>query len=481
VTISRGPAGYNDGTDPRPVPSLICRYSMPNYWTNESVLAFAGGGDPMEAIEAAARDAVFRAVEAGWEGPPFDPFELAHLREMELVPRNELREARTIVSGSGLAIEYNPTRPRDRVRFSIAHEIAHSLFGDVAREPRYRHNPAAGPADSWQLEMLCNVAAAEILMPTEVFGEHTRRPMRIEEVVELRKVFGVSIEALMRRATKLADHPIAMFAAARTDPDSLDSGFRVDYTVPSLSWSAGISRGTQVPGGSVLADCTAVGFTARREERWPGSGQALSVQAIGTPPFPGQRMPRVLGWLSPKRKTPGSGTAIDERHGDATEPAGHGGRVIVHLVNDRTANWGGQFAQALRERHPEAQDDFRDWVNADPARLRLGAVRILAVDPTLSIATLVGQKGYGPSKRARIRYGALRSALDQITNHAKETGASLHMPRIGAGQAGGRWPLVREIIEEVTIRVGVPVTVYIPPGQRIVEDPAPFTELRLDI
>lgn len=454
---------------------------MQNYWTNESVLAFAGGKDPMEVIEAAARDAVFRAVEAGWEGPPFDPFELARLREIELVPRNELREARTIASGGGLAIEYNPTRPRDRVRFSIAHEIAHSLFGDVAREPRYRHNPAAGPADGWQLEMLCNVAAAEILMPTEVFGEHSRRPMRIEQVVELRKTFGVSIEALMRRATKLAQHPIAMFAAGRTDPDSLESEFRVDYTVPSLAWSATISRGARLSSGSVLADCTAVGFTTRGEESWPGSGQALSVQAIGTPPFPGQRLPRVLGWLSPKGVTSERGAGIDERHGDATDPAGEGNRVIVHLVNDRTANWGGQFARALRVRHPEAQDDFRDWVNAEPGRLRLGAARIFAVDPGLSVATVVGQKGYGPSKSPRIRYAAVRGALGQITDHAKRTGASLHMPRIGAGQAGGRWPLVREILEEVAIRAGVPVTVYVPPGQRILADPEPFTELRLDI
>jgi hypothetical protein len=454
---------------------------MPGYWTNESVLAFARADDPMDAIEAAARDAVFKAVEAGWEGPPFDPFELARLRGIELVPRNELREARTIASGGGLAIEYNPTRPRDRVRFSIAHEIAHSLFGDVAREPRYRHNPTSGPTDGWQLEMLCNVAAAEILMPTEVFGPHTRRPMRIEEVVDLRREFGVSIEALMRRATKLAEHPIAMFAAARTKPDLLSSGFRVDYTVPSLSWSAPFSRGTQISGRSVLADCTAVGFTARREERWPGSGKGFSVQAIGIPPFPGQRLPRVLGWLSPKGKTGGKPTAIDERHGDATRPAGRGARLIVHLVNDRTANWGGQFARVLRGHYPEAQEDFRDWVQQEPRRLSLGAVRIFAVNSTLSIATLVGQKGYGPSKTARIRYGAVRSALEQVSDHAKAVDASLHMPRIGAGQAGGRWPLVREILEEVAIKAGVPVTVYIPPGQQITEPPEPFTELRLDI
>ncbi|MBS1845658.1 MAG: ImmA/IrrE family metallo-endopeptidase [Actinobacteria bacterium] len=454
---------------------------MGDYWTNESVLAFAGSRDPLEAVEEAARTAVFEAVEAGWKGPPFDPFELARLRDVEVIPRNELREARTVPADGGVAIEYNPTRPRDRVRFSIAHEIAHTLFGDVTREPRYRHNPSAGPTDGWQLEMLCNVAAAEILMPTEVLGEHARKPMRIEELMALRATFGVSTEALLRRATKLANYPVAMFAAARTHPDALDSSFRIDYTVPSLAWGPKIRRGTELPGESVLAACTAVGFTARGEEDWPDSPRGLSVQAVGTPPYPGQRLPRVLGWLRPKGVSRVKRIQIDERHGDATRPHGSGERMIVHLVNDRTANWGGQFARALSQRHPQSQDDFRSWVDEDSARLHLGATRIVRMGGGLSVASVVAQKGYGPSKKARIRYSALRDALSAVASTAAETGASLHMPRIGAGQAGGRWPLVREIIEETVIRAGVPVTVYVPPSQEIADDPEPYTELRLNV
>lgn len=119
---------------------------MATYWTNESVLAFAGGRDPLGAIEEAARALVFEAVENGWEGPPFDPFELARILGIEVVPKDELRDARTVPLGGGeVAIEYNPTRPRHRLRFSLAHEIAHALFQDVAKIARYRDNPAAGP------------------------------------------------------------------------------------------------------------------------------------------------------------------------------------------------------------------------------------------------------------------------------------------------------------------------------------------------
>jgi hypothetical protein len=455
---------------------------MSNYWTNESVLEFADGRDPLEAIEEAAQQAVFRAIEAGWRGPPFDPFELAEIFEIDVIPRNELREARTVqVGADAVAIEYNPSRPRHRVRFSIAHEIAHTLFGDVAREPRYRHNPAEGPPDGWQLEMLCNVAAAELLMPTEVLGELGEKPLPIEDLMGLRATFGVSAEVLLRRATKLASYPVAMFAAARTNPDSLDSEFRIDYTVPSPAWKPEIGRGKRLPADSVLSECTAVGFTAKREEDWTGSLRGVTVQAVGTPPFPGQRLPRVLGWLTPhgvaRTKRPG----FEVLHGDATVPRGTGERLIVHLVNDRTANWGGQFAIALRDRYPETQEDFREWVAADDAHLQLGAARIASLGGGVSVASLVAQRGYGPSAKPRIRYGALREALEIVAQAAKEAGASIHMPKIGAGQAGGRWPVVREIIEETLIRGGIPVTVYVPPGQSIAEEPDPYTALQLDL
>jgi len=103
---------------------------MTAYWTNESVLAFAGDRDPLEAVEQAAHDVLFQAVESGWEGPPFDPFELARILGIEVLPRDELRDARTVpVGGGGVAIEYNPTRPRHRLRFSLAHEILGSAAG----------------------------------------------------------------------------------------------------------------------------------------------------------------------------------------------------------------------------------------------------------------------------------------------------------------------------------------------------------------
>ena len=456
---------------------------MSAYWTNESVLAFAENRDPIEAAEKAAREVVFEAVEEGWEGPPFDPFALANILGIEVIPIDELRDARTVpVGGRKVAIEYNPTRPKHRVRFSLAHELAHTLFPDVAKVARYRDNPTAGPPDGWQLELLCNVIAAEFLMPADTLPALREGPLAIEQLLELRGAYGVSTEVLLRRATKLATYPVAMFAAAHTDPLTADSSFRIDYTVPSRAWKPPIYQGEQRPPDSVLAECTAVGFTAKRKESWSSELQNLFVQAVGTPPFPGQRFPRVLGLLRPQGVRSVSDVEPVVIRGDATEPRDSGPRVIVHLVNDKTPNWGGEFAQALRRQYPQAQENFRAWAKEDRSRLRLGAVCIAEVSPNLYVATIVGQRGYGHSARPRVRYGAIREGLEQVADFAKEKAAGIHMPRIGSGQAGGSWPLVREIVEETLTRQGILVMVYIPPGQPLQDDSEQASnELRLDI
>src|SRR5579859_1697166 len=140
-------------------------------WTNPSVLALSNNGDPVEAITAKARDLVFRALERGWQGPPFDPFALAEMMEIETAPTPEVLDARTVpLPGNRFRIDFNPDRPRRRTRYSIFHEIAHTLFPDCAQRIRNRGAHSATRTDDWQLETLCNIAAAEFLLPTGALG-----------------------------------------------------------------------------------------------------------------------------------------------------------------------------------------------------------------------------------------------------------------------------------------------------------------------
>ena len=125
------------------------------------------GRDPIEVITAEARNVVFRAFERGWAGPPFDPFALANLLAIETIPTSEVHDARTVPAGGNrFRIEFNPDRPHRRIRYSIFHEIAHTLFPDCALMIRNRGVHKASTGDEWQLETLCNLAAAEFLLPT---------------------------------------------------------------------------------------------------------------------------------------------------------------------------------------------------------------------------------------------------------------------------------------------------------------------------
>ena len=83
------------------------------------------------------------------------------------------------------------------------------------------------------------------------------------------------------------------------------------------------------------------------------------------------------------------------------------------------------------------------------------------------VASMVAQSGYGPSARPRIRYSALRSALGAVRELALELGATVHVPLIGTGEAGGDWDMVEELIRDECVRQGVAVTVYVLPDAPI--------------
>ena len=87
-------------------------------WTNSSVLALAAGSDPIESVIKRAKAEVNRAMQRGWKGPPFDPFELAEHMGIALSPRSDIPDALILPAGfERFRIEYNPERPRGRAQF----------------------------------------------------------------------------------------------------------------------------------------------------------------------------------------------------------------------------------------------------------------------------------------------------------------------------------------------------------------------------
>ena len=66
----------------------------------------------------------------------------------------------------------------------------------------------------------------------------------------------------------------------------------------------------------------------------------------------------------------------------------------------------------------------------------------------------------GRSTGAPVRYEAIEQCLTQLAIEAKSLNASVHMPRIGCGLAGGKWELIEPVIERTLSANDIDVYVY---------------------
>jgi O-acetyl-ADP-ribose deacetylase (regulator of RNase III) len=439
--------------------------TLKSNWTNASVQALAGERDPVAAVIEKAREVVVRALDNGWSGPPFDPITLAtdHLK-LKIVATDAVREARTVPDGSVGRIEYNPNRPRERRRYSIAHEIAHTLFPDYAKRVRHRgsNHGEQAEADDWQLEALCNIGAAEILMPVGTLPPVDRATLTVDWLSSLRPKYDVSMEAVLIRAVRMANFPCAAFTAAHIDDAPKKGRYRVEYVISSGAWQPPARARSVLPEGTIVSECTAVNHMAKADEHW--GSHPVHVECVGIPPSPWSVFPRVAGVVMPAATDVASAdenARVNIVVGNALAPMGHGPKVLVHVVNDATPNWGGNgFAAALKRQWRDVQGDFQEW-GSSRQNLRLGSVRFFRKSSTLTIASMIAQKGYGDTLGVRrLRYNALERCLEEVATYAKEHDASVHMPRIGAGQGGASWGVVCELITGAICSKGIPVTVY---------------------
>jgi O-acetyl-ADP-ribose deacetylase (regulator of RNase III) len=387
---------------------------------------------------------------------------IADLLKISVEANSEVADARTVVVKEGVKIEFNPTRPRERVRFSIAHEIAHTLFPDVAKQTRHRSGPSASP-DEWQLEMLCNLAAAEFVMPLGSLPASDSLP-RIEQLMTDRRKFDVSAEAFLMRVVKTTAEPALMFCASPVDGGDGKLAYRTDYSVGSKSAPVVMPAGEAIPDSSVVYSCTAIGQTNHAQEDWITTTK-LPIECVGIPGFVGTIYPRVAGIVRFRRRN-AEQDALNFVHGNVLSPAGAEPNVICQLVNDQARVWGGGVARSSAEKFPAAQRDFSRWLWEVPKPQRLGRVHIAKVGDASFLASLVAQEGYGPSASPRIRYGPLERCFSFVAQFALEHGASVHMPRIGAGLSGGAWDTVEEIVRDAVIAKGVRVTVHDLPPKR---------------
>lgn len=164
----------------------------------------AGVSDPRVAIITIAQRLV---CECEKKTPPFDPFELCKLKKVEVSEQYLVDcAARLLPVPGGYVAEVNRNDSKQRKNFSICHEIAHTFLvteqsdfledgikcnSDDSKEVRFR-------------EYLCNLGAAEMLMPRHCFVPvASSYPPSLASLRKVAETFQVSLEAAASRILQL--------------------------------------------------------------------------------------------------------------------------------------------------------------------------------------------------------------------------------------------------------------------------------------
>jgi O-acetyl-ADP-ribose deacetylase (regulator of RNase III) len=129
-------------------------------------------------------------------------------------------------------------------------------------------------------------------------------------------------------------------------------------------------------------------------------------------------------------------------------------KIVAHVCNDIGA-WGKGFVVAVSRRWALPEREFRR------VRPGLGETQLVRVETDVWVANMVGQHGiFRRAGGPPIRYEALAECLATVAGHAQRLEASVHMPRIGAGLAGGDWSRIEPMIVAALCAQGIDTTVY---------------------
>lgn len=172
-------------------------------------LSAAAGGlvGPRSAVLHQARkvNADYRKYDPGFSNPLQRMIIIASLLGIRVTAmdiehrRGEERDAVLIQTPKGRQILYNPDRPPQRVAFSIGHEISHTFFPSTSTGARFRNIHESDSKEANELERLCDLGGAELLMPIEDFQRVAAGDYSLNGVERLSAFFGSSYEATTYR------------------------------------------------------------------------------------------------------------------------------------------------------------------------------------------------------------------------------------------------------------------------------------------
>lgn len=445
------------------------REAFKRSWNHISVkrlIEESGNPDPIDEIKSRARNLVIRAFEKGWDGPPYSPIQLAKLLGIDIIPNDSVLDACIVPKNIGFQIQYNPFQRPTRINFSVSHEIAHTLFSDCADSIRNREN---FPSENRQLEQLCNAAAAEIQLPYAIFSNDANSfTPSMHGLIDLAKEYNASLESVFIRYTEVVDKPCAILIGIFQSENRIV----IDYHKSSRSFPISLPENIEIPKESNVYECTLPGWTSEEETTsWEVfNANSYKIYSVGISPYRRDNKPRVGILVLPTNnrvnKTSDDNGKVVLVYGDATKPRGKGKKIIAQVVNTGAA-LGRGFGYSLSKNYPIIKEELQKW-KKEKGNFVLGSSRLISVNSNLYVFQMLAQKGIFPTGlEIPLRYKELRMCLIDLRNAAISLGCSIHMPAIGAGQAGGNWDIIIGMIHDELINYNINVTIYLLPGKPI--------------
>jgi len=220
---------------------------------------------------------------SGMEKPPFSIERLAMLQGIKKIIRTDLGrlDALLIKLEEGYLIKLNCMRPSYRQNFSCAHEIIHTFFDDpnITLRRRSRVDSSTSMTCRETEEALCDIGAAELLMPEAIFRQYASNYSSCSAALQpLARSFGVSIQAVAIRLTEIKKEPcIATCWNFRDRPGSDKRKLRVMWAAQPKG-VIGV-RHYYVPRDASIAQNSSV-FHAYETDAYTGDFQILRLGSL---------------------------------------------------------------------------------------------------------------------------------------------------------------------------------------------------------
>ena len=243
-----------------------------------------GMNDPRDAMIQCAADLL---GEVEINKPPVDLRLLGSFQRVKDIQRVKMVPAgRLIPDGCDLIIQVNVSHTRGKQNFTIGHEIGHTLLFNYQTKSYIIEDLVTGQYQQGQEEeYLCDVAAAELLMPTALFRPQAEtKGISLDTVAEFADMFQASREATAIQLVKTNLWPCALALwhhtytpqQERLIQQSTFAGFeaalpskklRLRYAVPSSSFGQYLYPYLAAQADGCLMQCYSEGGIVCGEER----------------------------------------------------------------------------------------------------------------------------------------------------------------------------------------------------------------------